>query len=289
MRMAPGAPFRLKSAALRHGKVAERVAKGIQSILIGFRLLQALTDADSPMTLKTLAAVSAMSPSKARMYLISFLETGLVAQSLETSLYTLGPYAIRLGTRALQRMEMMEFASDAMRTLQQQTNSLVLLCAWDTRGVIIVSRLEGSEPQPLQFHIGGTASLTSTATGHIFLAFGPREQTWPHLEEEVANLGLSKTEQRKRVKALEVLAEDVRQRRLADADPISYASGVTLSGFAAIAAPIFDEAQHLRYAITLIYRTDRQIKRKEELIRLTVAAANRASHLAGALPDGTNR
>jgi DNA-binding IclR family transcriptional regulator len=262
------------------------VAKGIQSILLGFRLLQALTDADAPLSLKTLAAVSKMSPSKARMYLISFMETGLIVQSADTSLYTLGPYAIRLGTRALQRMELMEVASEAMRNLQQQTNSLVLLCAWDARGVIIVSRSEGTEPQPLQFHIGGSASLGSTATGHIFLAFGQRDQAWPHLEEEMAQLGLSKTEQRKRIKALETLAEQIRQRRLAVADPISYASGVTLSGFAAIAAPIFDEAQRLRYAITLVYRTERHHKRKEEFQRLTLEAANHASHLAGAGATG---
>jgi len=54
------------------------VPKGIHSILLGFRLLRALTDADAPMSLKTLAAVSNMSPSKARMYLISFIQTGLI-------------------------------------------------------------------------------------------------------------------------------------------------------------------------------------------------------------------
>jgi DNA-binding IclR family transcriptional regulator len=69
---------------------------------------------------------------------------------------------------------------------------------------------------------------------------------------------------------------------IAAADPIAYSSGVTLSGFAALAAPIFDEAQRLRYALTLIYRTDRHHKKKEELQRLTLEAANRASHLAGA-------
>jgi len=99
------------------------------------------------------------------MYLISFIQTGLIVQNADTGLYTLGPYAIRLGTRALQRMELMDVASEAMRNLQQQTNSLVLLCAWDARGVITVSRSEGSEPQPLQFNIGGSASLASTATG----------------------------------------------------------------------------------------------------------------------------
>jgi hypothetical protein len=76
---------------------------------------------------------------------------------------------------------------------------------------------------------------------------------------------------------------------VAEADPISYASGVTLSGFAAIAAPIFDEAQRLRYALTLIYRTERHQKRKDEFARLTAQAANRASHLAGALDERTGQ
>ena len=258
------------------------VAKGIQSILLGFRLLEAIAEAKVPLSLKSLSALSGMSPSKARMYLISFIETGLVVQNPDSSLYGLGPYALRLGTRALQRMELMAVATDAMRSLQQQTNCLVLLCAWDAKGVMVVSRSEGSEPQPLQFHIGGTASLASTATGQIFLAFGPRDQTWQHLNEELSQLGLSKSEQKKRLKTLEALAENVRHRRLAEADPISYASGVTLSGYAAIAAPIFDADHRLRFVLTLVYRTDRHHKRREDFARLTVQAADRASHLAGA-------
>ena len=61
------------------------MAKGIQSISLGFRLLRAVTDSDAPVPLKTLAAAAAMSPSKARMYLISFIETGLVTQNAQTS------------------------------------------------------------------------------------------------------------------------------------------------------------------------------------------------------------
>jgi DNA-binding IclR family transcriptional regulator len=102
----------------------------------------------------------------------------------------------------------------------------------------------------------------------------------------LAQLGLSKAQLRKRVKALEGEAEQIRKRRVAEADPISYASGVTLSGFAAIAAPIFDASQRLRFAITLIYRTDRNSRRKDELLRLTLQAANRASHLAGGATTG---
>jgi len=81
------------------------VAKGIQSILLGFRLLRGITDSDTPVSLKVIAAAGSMSPSKARMYLISLIETGLVVQKAETGFYALGPYALYLGTRALQRMQ----------------------------------------------------------------------------------------------------------------------------------------------------------------------------------------
>jgi DNA-binding IclR family transcriptional regulator len=258
------------------------VAKGIQSILLGFRLLRGITDSDTPVSLKSIAAAGGMSPSKARMYLISLIETGLVIQKAETGLYALGPYALYLGTRALQRMELMAVATEAMRSLQHRTNALVLLCAWDVKGVMIVSRSEGNRPQPLQFAIGGSASLASTATGHVFLAFGPREQTWGHLAEELLEMRLTKAEQRKRTQALRTLAEQVRQRGVAQADPIAYSSGITLSGYAAIAAPIFDSTERLRYVLTLIYRTDRLPRKKEDLVHLTLQSANRVTELAGA-------
>ena len=258
------------------------MAKGIQSILLGFRLLQGITDSEVPVSLKSIAAAGGMSPSKARMYLISLIETGLIVQNPETGLYALGPYSLYLGTRALQRLEMMTVANEAMRTLQLETNSLIVLCTWDVKGPMIVSTAEGNKPTPLQFHIGGSASLASTATGHVFLAFGPRDQTWAHLTEELTELGLNKAEQRKRIHTLRTVSDEVRHSGIAEADPIAYSSGVTLSGYAALAAPIFDAGKRLRYVLTLIYRTDRLPKKKEDLVRLTLDTANRASQLAGA-------
>src|SRR3954465_7949481 len=115
------------------------MAKGIQSISLGFRILRAITDSDAPAPLKTLAAASDMSPSKARMYLVSLIETGLVAQNAQTGLYGLGPYARHLGTRALQRADGRDAVYDSMRSLQQRTQALVLLCNWQESGVVIVA------------------------------------------------------------------------------------------------------------------------------------------------------
>ena len=242
------------------------MAKGIQSISLGFRLLRAVTDSDAPAPLKTLAAAADMSPSKARMYLISLIETGLVAQSPQTGLYSLGPYARHLGTRALQRTDGREALHESMRSLQRKTEALVLLCNWQESGIVIVAAEEGGKPHPMQWRIGGTALLASTATGAVFLAFGPQKAVWKRLGAELKESGPSQAAQKKRVRELEALAARVRQTGYAEADPVVFAAGVTISGFGAIAAPIFDASRQLSSVLTLIYQTDRPHRKKAELV-----------------------
>ncbi|MEP7247756.1 MAG: helix-turn-helix domain-containing protein [Gammaproteobacteria bacterium] len=257
------------------------MARGIQSISLGFRLLKAITDSEAPVSLKSIAAAGGMSPSKARMYLISLIETGLIVQNAETALYSLGPYAMHLGTRAMQRMEVMQVATESMRWLQQQTGAVALLCTWEESGIVVVSILEGGSPMPLQFRMGGSASLASTATGHVFLAYGPQKPVWERLAKEIELSGFSKTEQRQITRDLHKTAEQVREQRLAEADPIVYATGVSLSGYAAAAAPIFDASKQLRYVLTLMYRVESRPRKKAEMLRLTLEAATRGSILAG--------
>jgi DNA-binding IclR family transcriptional regulator len=250
------------------------LAKGIQSITVGFRLLKAITDAERPTSLKTLAAAADMSPSKARMYLISLIETGMVAQNSSTGFYSLGPYAMHLGMRALQRIDPKEVVNDAIRSLQRETHALVLLCSWAESGIVIVAAEDGGEPHPLHWRIGGSGSLASTATGAVFLAFGPQKLVWKHLETELKARGSSATARRKRTQELQARAEATRARGLAEADPVVFDSGVSISGFAAIAAPIFDQRKQLRYVLTLLYRTDRPHGQKANLIKQTLQTAS---------------
>ena len=255
------------------------MAKGIQSITLGFRLLRSITDADRPMPLKTVALAAQMSPSKARMYLISFIETGLVAQNPDTGFYSLGPYAVHLGTRALQRVDSKLAVNDAMRTLQRETRALVLLCSWQESGIVIVSAEDGGDPHPVHWRIGGSASLAMTATGSVFLAFGPQNVVWKHLAAELKAAGLSQPAQRKRTRQLELQAAATREHGVAEADPVVFDQGVSISGFAAIAAPIFDQRRQLRYALTLLYRNDRPHRHKAELLKQVLQATSVGSLL----------
>ena len=54
--------------------------KGIQSIEIGFRVIDALVRTRGTVSLKKIAELAGMSPSKTRMYLVSLIRTGIIAQ-----------------------------------------------------------------------------------------------------------------------------------------------------------------------------------------------------------------
>ena len=95
----------------------------------------------------------------------------------------------------------------------QKTDSLVLLGAWDGRSVAVVSRSDTGKPQNLLYQIGATASLANTATGRLFLAFGPPGETWSALEAELGQSGIPKIERKRRVRALEAIAARVRKER----------------------------------------------------------------------------
>ena len=70
---------------------------GIQSVEVGFALLEGLTRARGPLMLKDVAAAAGMSAAKAHRYLVSFQRLGLVTQDARTARYDLGPAALIAG------------------------------------------------------------------------------------------------------------------------------------------------------------------------------------------------
>ena len=74
---------------------------GIQSVEVGFTLLDALSRAAGPLMLRDLAAAAGMSAAKAHRYLVSFQRLGLVVQDPRTTRYDLGPAALHLGLASL--------------------------------------------------------------------------------------------------------------------------------------------------------------------------------------------
>lgn len=80
----------------------DKSQRAVQSVEVGGRLLLALADSGSSLSLKDLAAKAGMTPSRAHPYLVSYGRLGLVEQD-SVGRYDLGPAALRVGLASLSR------------------------------------------------------------------------------------------------------------------------------------------------------------------------------------------
>src|SRR3954469_10502584 len=93
---------------------------GIQSVEVGFGLLQALSKAPGPLMLRDLAAAAGMSAAKAHRYLVSFQRLQLVVQDGASTRYDLGPAALKLGLASLSRLDAVKLARQRVAALAEQ-------------------------------------------------------------------------------------------------------------------------------------------------------------------------
>lgn len=227
-------------------------ATGIQSIEIGFQLVRALVQAGGPLPLKQIAQAAAMSPSKARMYLVSLIRIGLIAQSEQTGLYQLGHYAAELGAVALQRTDLLAESQLVMEELARRTGALMLLSGWGHGGVTLLRQTTGSDALPIDFRIGGRTYLTRTATGHVCLAFLPAHVTaGQRAAEMVENRCDPELAFIDEVYLDEVVAS-VRASAIATVKNVRVGSGLVLVGYTALAVPILDRDGLLRLVMTAL-------------------------------------
>ena len=68
----------------------EKTRAGIQSVEVGFGLLDVLARATRPLMLRDLALAAGMNAAKAHRYLVSFQRLRLVVQDANSTLYDLG-------------------------------------------------------------------------------------------------------------------------------------------------------------------------------------------------------
>ena len=72
-----------------------REQRAVQSVEVGGRLLLALAEHTTPLSLKELAAAADLPAARAHPYLVSFGRLGLVQQDAHSGHYALGPAALR--------------------------------------------------------------------------------------------------------------------------------------------------------------------------------------------------
>jgi DNA-binding IclR family transcriptional regulator len=159
---------------------------GIQSVEVGFSLLDVLGQAPGPLMLRDLAKAAGMSAAKAHRYLVSFQRLQLVVQDGASTRYDLGPAALKLGLASLSRLDAVKLARERIGSLMDQVGHTLALAVWGNHGPTIVHWEESPHAVTVNLRLGDVMPLLSSATGRCFAAYAPREAIAPLLKEELA-------------------------------------------------------------------------------------------------------
>ena len=221
---------------------------GIQSVEVGFALLEVLAQAAGPLMLRDLAAAAGMSAAKAHRYLVSFQRLGLVTQDTGTTRYDLGPAALKLGLASLSRLDAVKLARERVAILLEEIGHTMALAVWGNHGPTIVHWAESPLAPPVNLRLGDVMPLLSSATGRCFAAFLSREgqlaKIAPMIERELASARkLGRTDMPTNLTEVQAMLEETRRHGL------GRVVHVLLPGIVGFCAPVFDADGHIALGI----------------------------------------
>ena len=209
-------------------------SRGIQSIEVGGKLLQALADAGRAMALKDLALAAKMTPAKAHPYLVSFNKLGLIEQDADTGHYGLGAFGVQLGLIGLQQIDSVRLAGAMLSDLAMRVGHTVAIAVWGTQGPTIIKTEAGPESIYVNIRLGTTISVQGTASGKLFAALLPTDTAKAIAGEAWRDAEFQKDLVNIRKKNVSVVRDSV------------------VNGVSAIATPVFDAFGHIVLALVAI-------------------------------------
>ena len=219
---------------------AAKSQAGIQSVEVGFALIEALVAAPSAMMLRDLAQAAGMSPAKAHRYLVSYQRLGLVTQDGDNTRYDLGPAALKLGLACLERLDAVKLARQHMDALMDEIGHTVAIAVWGNHGPVIVHWQEPARAVTVNLRLGDVMPLLGSATGRCFAAFAPAAQTAVLLKAELALLAKApRAGMPSNAQEAAVLLQETRKQGL------GRVVDTLLPGISGLAVPVWDASSHV--------------------------------------------
>ena len=220
---------------------------GIQSVEVGFALLDVLGQSAGPLMLRDLAAAAGMSAAKAHRYLVSFQRLALVVQDAGTTRYDLGPAALKLGLASLSRLDAVKLARERVGALMEEIGHTIALAVWGNHGPTVVHWEESPQAVTVNLRLGDVMPLLSSATGRCFAAYVSRDAIAPMLRDEMARAQKAgRTDVPASMAEVKAMLDDVRARRAARV------VDTLLPGIVGFCAPVFDSDGHIVLGIVTL-------------------------------------
>lgn len=220
-------------------------ARGVQSVELGARLLEALVGEGRPTMLKDLARLSGFAPAQAHAYLVSYRKIGLVEQEPESGRYMLGRFAMDIGIARMRATDPVRLASEAVIALSERTGLIVAQVVWGSFGPTVIQVQESGGQINMNTRPGTVYSMSGTASGRLFAAYLPETVVKEAIRAEKRENGKSGRVGTHRFLSKKELA-DIRRNGYATIDE------PPVPGVNAIAAPVFDHIGQMVLGVTII-------------------------------------
>ncbi|WAL83504.1 IclR family transcriptional regulator [Pandoraea sp. XJJ-1] len=216
-----------------------RASRGVQSVDVAARVLQALAQAHRALGPGDLAALAGLPPAQAHPYLVSLTRLGLLKRDPMSGDYTPGPMTLRLALLHLENDPAYRAAVPRVVALARETGLCVAICTSAPQGPLVVHFERAAFPLHVNLHVGSVMSLTTTSTGRAFCAFTPQAQ-WPQAWREQMPTSPSERE------GFDALLDETR------AHGVARSVNTPSPSVSSLCAPVFDASGRLRLALTAI-------------------------------------
>ncbi|KWI98733.1 IclR family transcriptional regulator [Burkholderia stagnalis] len=237
----------------RANDAPQKAQRGIQSVEVGGRLLDALARRRKPLGLSELAAAAELSSAQAHTYLVSLTRLALVKRDAITGNYEPGPLSLRLGLMSIERQPAYRAALPHAARLAEGVGHSVALSVPGATGPTIVRIEHGGYPLHVNLHVGSVMSLDTTATGRVFRAFGDPAQLAAMAASQAgagdALAGADGTQPAPDAAARQAEIDAIRSRG------IERSVDLPSPGVSAMCVPVLDADGRLQLALTVIGST----------------------------------
>lgn len=245
-----------------------KTQRGIQSVEVGGRVLQALAQARTPLALSDLASAAQLAPGQAHAYLVSLSRLGLIKRDDLSGRYEPGPLSLRLGVLHLENQPAFRAAVPRVAALAEAIGFSVAICIAGPQGPTIVRYEHAGFPLHVNLHVGTVMSLPATSTGRVFCAFLPRDVLagmWAN-QSGAANSAMTPPGESA---AFAAALDGIRKRGLASS------VDVPSPGISSLSAPVLDRDSRLLLALTVIGSTGAiDVAAEGPIARALLAAVN---------------
>lgn len=137
-------------------------------------VMEVLGSAPEPLSLAEIAAAARRPKGTVHRMVATLVNTGFAQQDPESGRYRLTMKAWRIGSRAVQNLDLVERTRGALERLCAETQETVHLAVLDPSGSIVyVAKQASGRSIGVQTYLGQLSPAWCTATGRSLLAFNP--------------------------------------------------------------------------------------------------------------------